>query len=70
MLVASPGMAGAQTKRLVRDQGDGLAQDIVDQMGGRERNPRTGPYERAAVDRASVSTRTATRLSNFYWCAG
>ena len=63
MLVASPGMAGAQTKRLVVIKADGLAQDIVDQMV-RERNPRTGQSVLPWIER--LFYQNGTRLSNFY----
>ena len=62
MLVASPGMAGAQTKRLVVIKADGLAQDIVDQMV-RERNPRTGQSVLPWIER--LFYQNGTRLSNF-----
>jgi len=63
MLVASPGMAAAETKRLVVIKADGLAQEIVEQMV-RERNPRTGQSVLPWIER--LFFKNGTRISNFY----
>ena len=63
MLVVSPGLASAETKRLVLIKADGLAQDIVEQLVS-ERNPRTGQSVLPWIEH--LFYKNGTRVSNFY----